>query len=802
MRKIHRNALTALILSNLAIMPGYALAQEVPPLPAEQEGDVTDLQSIVVTGEIQYRNRTETTAPELVYGQEFFAQFEPVSVGDQLRRVPGVAFTSDIGESDSPQLRGLGQGYTQVLVNGRPIPGAGNDRTVFVDRIPAEIIDRIEIVRSPSADIDSQGVGGTINIILKDGESLPPGVIARVGATYNVDADNTRGNGSVSWSGRNDADTVFYSLTLDAQERFNNKDVTEEVFESDSVGFDEEVARHGDGRRLVRFDNPGESSAIERVEEQDSRDSRDLSFNGDVTWKISEASSLRLDAFVLSTSRDEHQDTQIYEGDGSVGGLDLDNPELEFQDADFNQDSFGFGAEYKTALSDVSRFDLQASYAKFTDDSIEDTFEETNDNLVNREAIDAEDGEWTGGISYTRQLPGFAKAIGINDVEMKVGLSGKVKDRDYRLTIDDDLDDEEESTRNDGRFQYKERRLDAYAQFKWKLSDAVTLETGLRAESTKTEQDFRNDLSEGGVLDETIVGDADSSEFMLNPSAHLQWKLTDNDQFRVSVARTVRRPSIDQVIPSYALESPADEDVTIGNPDLSFESSWGLDVGYERRFGGRGVFGVNVFTRRISDLIGLVNTGLAVDEIGLDPEDFPGSLYTYRNIGDAKTHGIEFDLSTPLEFMGLEETGVFANYTRLWSDRADPAGGSKIAIDYQPTYVYNVGITQNLPSWDMSFGFSYQKQGESRFVTYGEIESQLYDGNLEFFVEKRLGDRWVLRLTGNNLLDADSLQAEAGFDGDNGAEILSNQAAYDVDAYEVERENSSPKWTLTLRAVF
>src|SRR3546814_8957194 len=103
-----------------------------------------------------YRNRTETTAPELVYGQEFFAEFEPVSVGDQLRRVPGVAFTSDIGESDAPQMRGLGQGFTQVLVNGRPIPGAGNDRTVFVDRIPAEIVDRIEVIRSPSADIDSQ----------------------------------------------------------------------------------------------------------------------------------------------------------------------------------------------------------------------------------------------------------------------------------------------------------------------------------------------------------------------------------------------------------------------------------------------------------------------------------------------------------------------------------------------------------------------------------------------------------------------------------------------------------------------
>jgi outer membrane receptor for ferrienterochelin and colicins len=191
-----------------------------------------------------------------------------------------------------------------------------------------------------------------------------------------------------------------------------------------------------------------------------------------------------------------------------------------------------------------------------------------------------------------------------------------------------------------------------------------------------------------------------------------------------------------------------------------------------------------------------------MSSVGIDPGDYPGDLYSFRNIGDADVYGIEFDLSTPLSFIGLDETGVFANYTRLWSEREDPAGGEAISIDYQPDYVYNFGVTQNIPQWDASFGFSYQKQGESRFVTFGEIESQLYDGNLEIFLEKRLGESVVLRLTGTNLLDANSLQAEAGFDGDNGAEILANQAAYDVDAFEVEREASSPKITLTLRAVF
>jgi outer membrane receptor protein involved in Fe transport len=793
-----RNLLAVFIAS--ALLPaGSAFAQqsEAPPPPPQVEEEPTTLKGIVVTGEIQYRNRTETTAPELVYDQQFFEEFEPVSVGDQLRRVPGVAFTSDIGESDAPQLRGLGQGYTQVLVNGRPIPGAGNDRTVYVDRIPAEIVDRIEIIRSPSADIDSQGVGGTINIILKDGATLPPGVILRAGVTHDMDNGKSRGNFAVSKSGGNDAGNVFYSLTLDAQERYNNKDVVEEVFEEDSVGFAEEVASGGMGRSLQQWDNPGQSVAVERTEEQDSRDSRDISFNGDVTWNVDMDTSLRLDAFYLSTTRDEHQDTVIYEGDGSVGGLDLENPELEFQDADFNQDSWGVTGLFERTLSDVSSMKVDASFTNFVDDSTELTFEEEPGNLVEREAIDADDSEWRLGGSYSRELPAWAP----KGAELKVGFAAKWKDRDYRLFLEKDLN-EEDYGGSDGRFRYEEKRFDVFGLIRWNLSEAVTLETGVRGESTKTSQEFSTVFMEGGEVEDVEEGTADGSEFLLNPSAHLQWKLTDQDQLRFSVARTVRRPAMDQLIPAFSMESPGDEDVTIGNPDLGFETSLGIDVGYERRFGKRGVMGVNVFSRDISDLIGLVNTGESVASLGLDPDDFPGGLYTYRNIGDARTHGFEFDLSTPLDMWGLEETGVFANYTRLWSERADPAGGGDITIDDQPTYVYNVGLTQNLPAWDSSFGFSYQKQGESMFVTYGEIESQLYVGNLEFFVEKRVHDNVVVRLTGNNLLDADSRQAEAGFDGDSGAEIIENQAAYNVDAFEVERENSSPRWTLTVRVVF
>src|SRR3546814_8252959 len=77
-----------------------------------------------------------------------------------LKRVPGATFTSDVLEYDGVQMRGLPSGFTQVLINGRRAPGGEADRSFFVDRLPAELVERIEIVRAPRADQPSEGVAG------------------------------------------------------------------------------------------------------------------------------------------------------------------------------------------------------------------------------------------------------------------------------------------------------------------------------------------------------------------------------------------------------------------------------------------------------------------------------------------------------------------------------------------------------------------------------------------------------------------------------------------------------------------
>src|SRR3546814_3469868 len=64
------------------------------------------LVTVVVQAEIAYRNRTPDIAPVLSYDLEYFQRFEPNTVGDMVKRLPGAAFVgSDIMEYDGVQLR-------------------------------------------------------------------------------------------------------------------------------------------------------------------------------------------------------------------------------------------------------------------------------------------------------------------------------------------------------------------------------------------------------------------------------------------------------------------------------------------------------------------------------------------------------------------------------------------------------------------------------------------------------------------------------------------------------------------------
>ena len=737
----------ALRLSSLYSGISIALLSAIStPLLAQDAQNSADeeVEKIVVTGSPVFRNRTSSVSPQLEYGGLFFEQFEPTSVGDMLKRTPGVSFSSDVGEYDAPQMRGLGEGYTQVLINGKKVPGSSSDRAVFVDRIPAEMVDRIQVIRSPSADQDSQGVGGTINIILKDGASFDGGS-AKVGALRASDG-TVRGNGAFGY-GANTND-MSWTLSANFQQRYVSKTKIEQEFEAD-----------GD---LENGFVPGAMTSDQL--EMDTRDSDDISLSAGISYDLSSTSVLDLQANYLNTDRTEFQREDT---------LDIEDNEWEFDrdDVFIEEESINVSAIYSKDLDD-SNFELSASFSNTTD--VED---------ITKWKRDDPDEEWEyADIEYEDTedseilLGGFFEHVFDNEIEFKTGLDASMKDRDETI-IEYDITDagEIEGIGLEQTYDAQEDRFDGYFLGKKELFEGGALELGLRIEHTS-----RTITAEGVSFD--------SSSTQVNPSAHFSAELNDTNTLRISVAQTVKRPNFKQLAPITEKDEPEDGDAKQGNPYLDDEVSLGFDVGYEHTFG-QGIIGFNAFYRDVTDVIEEGAVGITEDG---------GTLYSYSNAGDGSVWGLEMDFSAPLG----EDTGLFANLTLLDSKIDDQFTGAERRFRDQSNYIYNFGVTHNFPVWEASVGFSYQKQGDSLSVDMHREVELSYGANLEVFIEKRFGEDYVLRLSGTNLLDAHKIEKFTKYDGDSGQEIIDNHILGNVDGFELEDESAGRMVTLTLRKSF
>lgn len=93
-----------------------------------------------------------------------------VTVGNIIQKMSGVTTErNSSGEGQYAILRGMEKRYNYTLVNGVKIPSPDNkNRFVPLDMFPSEILDRIEVYKSMSANIEGDGIGGAVNLVMKD----------------------------------------------------------------------------------------------------------------------------------------------------------------------------------------------------------------------------------------------------------------------------------------------------------------------------------------------------------------------------------------------------------------------------------------------------------------------------------------------------------------------------------------------------------------------------------------------------------------------------------------------------------
>ncbi|MBK6727681.1 MAG: TonB-dependent receptor [Xanthomonadales bacterium] len=742
-----------------------------------EDAGAEKLEAIEVRGEIIYRDRADAIAPTLSYDLEYFQRFEPLTAGDMLKRVPSVAFVSDVLEYDGARLRGLDPGYTQILINGKKVPGAGTDRSFFVDRIPAEMVERIEIVRSTSANRSGDAVAGAINIVLRDAYEFDGGY-ARVGGLYFDDGRVKPTYGAVN-SGEFAGGRVLAGFNV--QGRYNPKQ-----------------------KRSDRYDAPGGDYA-DREDQSDIRNGTDYSANLSFTREF-EHGELKLDALYVMTDRTEDEQSTEYVDIASTELTDLLSYNEQLVTIDQHNAALGLSYEFDLAGGES---EIDIDWANFSDGRF-DTEEEIRyragqnpprfrDYQGTRVLTDGDDSELALKLAHARE---------IGAAEMEFGLDFNKKDRDSRLLTSEveadgaglPLPAYEAFALDDSNIQ--ERRLAPYLMFTGERGD-FDWEAGIRYE--RTDVDVRADSDR-----------YDNRYAEVLPSAHLRWNLGNENRLNVSLGRTLRRPNFNQLLP-VLLEGEFGDNDFIGNALLDPETANGIDIGFERRLGLQGIVGINFFYRDVQDLIEVVNTGEPSDEaLGdyedeveefldenpgagpttpgypvLDPESF---VYSVANVGDGYVYGFEFDLSTPLSAFGLDDTGVFLNYSWLDSEVEDEIGPRM--FNDQAKSVFNVGFIQDLPSWNAAFGASYRRQGDAFSRVLAEEVATQYGADLEVFVEERFGKQMALRLTGSNLLDASKDEQFNKFD------TLTDQIDRDFDEYEVETESAGPVVQLIARYTF
>ena len=137
-------------------------------------------ESILVTaerprGEAEAINRTRVADNILqVLSAEVITSLPNANVADAIGRLPSVTLGRDEGEGVYVQVRGTEPRLTNVTINGITLPSPEPTvRQVRLDAIPANLVDSVEINKTLQANIDGDGIGGSVNLLTKSATDHP-----------------------------------------------------------------------------------------------------------------------------------------------------------------------------------------------------------------------------------------------------------------------------------------------------------------------------------------------------------------------------------------------------------------------------------------------------------------------------------------------------------------------------------------------------------------------------------------------------------------------------------------------------
>ena len=195
MKRFHK-----VLLSTSASVLAVALAA-----PALAQDSSTQVEEVVVTGiraslQASVQAKRNANAVIDVITAEDIGKFPDKNVAESLQRVPGVTIQREFGEGERISIRGTAPTLNRTLLNGHAVATADwfildqfkASRSFNYLMLPSEIVGKVEVFKSPMADIDEGGVGGTVNVHTRNPLDLAPlSVSGSIQAFHDEKSGNT-----------------------------------------------------------------------------------------------------------------------------------------------------------------------------------------------------------------------------------------------------------------------------------------------------------------------------------------------------------------------------------------------------------------------------------------------------------------------------------------------------------------------------------------------------------------------------------------------------------------------------------
>ena len=132
------------------------------------------INTVVNGGSEEFAQRREQTANNItnIVSANTIAISPDITVANVMQRIPGISIErGSSGDGQYAIIRGMDKRYNTTLINGVKIPSPDNrNRYVPLDIFPAELLDRIEVIKSLTPDMEADAAGGVINLVMKNAQ--------------------------------------------------------------------------------------------------------------------------------------------------------------------------------------------------------------------------------------------------------------------------------------------------------------------------------------------------------------------------------------------------------------------------------------------------------------------------------------------------------------------------------------------------------------------------------------------------------------------------------------------------------